>query len=209
MINSVSSIFSSKVCIDIHHQLNKPSFLIVIEDGIKSAIRRLHLENLPSRSYAVSLDTPTSKFSEEEKIQFSRLNHYLDKSNGTGINKRCDLVLFTEMDGIETVYIFDLKSADPDPDAACLQLMNSEIYIKYILELANVFYKKDMSNVKIFKVIGTTRVRKQVSYADTQQREKILRKKTLFNQYNVREICILPEKDYKAFLNFNEIVRLF
>ncbi|ELY2768849.1 hypothetical protein SMC44_004432, partial [Cronobacter malonaticus] len=145
MINSVSSLFSDKVCIAINKRLKHPPYLVLVEDGRFSAIKKLFLLDLPINSYAISLDILCNKFNENEKIQFSRLNHYLDKANSTGINKRCDLVLFTENNGNESVYIFDLKSADPDPEDVCMQLMNSEIYIKYILELAKFFNKKNIS----------------------------------------------------------------
>ncbi|MEM7920026.1 hypothetical protein Q4Q89_19900, partial [Morganella morganii] len=117
----------------------------------------LFLLDLPVNSYAISFDISSSKFNQNEKIQFSRLNHYLDKSNSTGINKRCDLVLFTEDNGIESIYILDLKSSDPDPKDVCMQLVNSEIYIKYILALANFFNAKNISGISFFKVVATTR----------------------------------------------------
>lgn len=209
MINTLSNIFSEKVEVDIHNQLNKPPFLIVTEDGYGSAIKRLSIENLPNRSYAISLDTPSSKFTEDEKVQFERLNHYLDKANGSGINKRCDLVLFVEDEGVEDIYIFDLKSSDPDPVDVCKQLVNSEIYIKYILELAHHFYQKDVSGISIYKAIGTTRVRKRKTYPDPQQRAKLAKKCALFEEHEIKEITILPEKDYKGFLNFSSLSRLF
>ncbi|EPN9382552.1 hypothetical protein ACT47F_001793 [Cronobacter malonaticus] len=209
MINSVSSLFSDKVCIAINKRLKHPPYLVLVEDGRFSAIKKLFLLDLPINSYAISLDILCNKFNENEKIQFSRLNHYLDKANSTGINKRCDLVLFTENNGNESVYIFDLKSADPDPEDVCMQLMNSEIYIKYILELAKFFNKKNISGISFFKVVGTTRVRKQVSYANPELRAKIARKNKLYEQYNIKEVTILPENRCKAKLRFAELARLF
>lgn len=209
MINSVSSLFSDKVCIAINKRLKHPPYLVLVEDGRFSAIKKLFLLDLPINSYAISLDILCNKFNENEKIQFSRLNHYLDKANSTGINKRCDLVLFTENNGNESVYIFDLKSADPDPEDVCMQLMNSEIYIKYILELAKFFNKKNISGISFFKVVGTTRVRKQVSYANPELRAKIARKNKLYEQYNIKEVTILPENRCKAELRFAELARLF
>ncbi|HDU8042931.1 TPA: hypothetical protein RGJ92_004155 [Cronobacter sakazakii] len=209
MINSVSSLFSDKVCIAINKRLKHPPYLVLVEDGRLSAIKKLFLLDLPINSYAISLDILCNKFNENEKIQFSRLNHYLDKANSTGINKRCDLVLFTENNGNESVYIFDLKSADPDPEDVCMQLMNSEIYIKYILELAKFFNKKNISGISFFKVVGTTRVRKQVSYANPELRAKIARKNKLYEQYNIKEVTILPENRCKAKLRFAELARLF
>lgn len=209
MINSVSTIFSDKVSIAINKRLKQPPFLVVVEEGTLSAIKRLYVLNLPVNSYAVSLDVSTTKFSENEKVQFARLNHYLDKSNSSGVNKRCDLVLFTEDNGEECIYIFDLKSSDPDPEDVCKQLVNSEIYIKYILELARFFYKKDISRVSFLKVVGTTRVRKRQTYANEELREKIHRKKKLFDDHNIKEITVLPENNKKGYVNLNDISRLF
>ncbi|MDM6891735.1 hypothetical protein QUG40_24295, partial [Enterobacter cloacae] len=149
-------LLSDKVCVAINKRYANPPFLVVVEDGLKSAIKKLFLFDLPQNSYAISLDISSNKMDEDEKIQFSRLNHYLDKANNLGINKRCDLVLFTEESGVENVYIFDLKSSDPDPEDVCMQLVNSEIYIKYILELAKFFKNKNISGISFFKVVGTT-----------------------------------------------------
>lgn len=209
MINSVSSIINDRICLAINKRLKQPPFLVVVEEGIKSAIKKLYILDLPGNSYAISLDISSSKMSENEKIQFSRLNHYLEKANSKGINKRCDLVLFTEDNGIESVFIFDLKSADPDPQDVCMQLVNSEIYIKYILELAKFYNNKDISGITFYKVVGTTRVRKQVSYANQELRMKIARKNKLYEQYNVKEISLLPENKCKAHLRYSELVRLF
>lgn len=209
MINEVSSILSDKVEIPIHNRLRKPPFIVLIEDGVLSAIKRLYIQDLPSNSYAVSLDVATAKFDDENKTAFSRLNHYLDKSNGIGINKRCDLVLFTEEDGVEIVYIFDLKSSDPDPEDVRDQLVNSELYVKYILGLAGFFYKKDVSGICFHKVIGTTRVRKKVPYANLDLRNKIAKKNKIFSNHNIKEIQILPESKKKGYLRFGELSRLF
>lgn len=209
MINSVASIFNERVGISINNRLSQPPFLVIVEDGKLSAIKKLYLIDLPVNSYAVSLDISSRKFSEAEKIQFSRLNHYLDKANSTGINKRCDLILFTEDKGAESIYIFDLKSADPDPEGVCKQLINSEIYIKYILELVKFFNNKDISKISFNKVVGTTRIRKQVSYANVELREKIVRKKQLYDKYNIKEVAILPESKFKARLRFSDLARLF
>lgn len=209
MIDSVSSIFSPKVKVDIYQRLKQSRFLVIPENGILSSIKKLYLYDLPDNSYAISLDIPVTKFSESEKIQFERLNHYLDKANGLGINKRCDLVLFTEIDGAEGVYIFVLKSSDPDPEDVRNQLVNSEIYIKYILELVKYFYKKDISPIEFHKVIGTTRVRKRVTYANQELRMKLARKNALYEDNNIKEVTVLAGTKQKGTLSFNDIKRLF
>ena len=211
MINSVSSILSEKIETPINKRLNTPPFLVVVEDGKQSDIKRLYLENLPLKSYAISLDIAENKFCGDERAQFLRLNHYLNKSNDKGINKRCDLVLFTEegIDNTESIYIFDLKSSDPDPEEVCMQLVNSEIFIKYILELVKFFNKTDISKVSFYKVVCTTRVRKRVPYANIQLRTKLARKNTFYETYQVKEVTVLPEHNKKARLNFTELSRLF
>lgn len=208
MIRSLSNIFSDKVNIPIQTQDKDNLFLVVVEEGALSAIKRLFLQGLPSNSYAISLDVDTASLSEDDKKIFSRINHYLDKKNKAGINKRCDLVLFTESNGQSSVYIFDLKSSDPEPMDVCNQLSNSEIYIRYILELARFFYNVDVSRITFFKVIATTRVRKRVPYANVELREKVARKKALFDKYNIKEVTVLPDNK-KGYLQFSELSRLF
>ncbi|GKV95436.1 hypothetical protein H2Y56_00480 [Pectobacterium aroidearum] len=209
LIDSVSSIFSRKIAIDIQNGENNIQFLVVVEDAALSAIKRLHLENLPTNSYAVSLDVSITQFSENEKIQFSRLNHYLNKSNDLGINKKCDLVLFTEEQEGERIYIFDLKSSDPDPNDVCNQLANSEIYIKYILELVSFFYKHDTSTVPILKVIGVTRTRKRQVSINEELKAKINKKRVLFEKNKIKEVQIYAEANRKGTLQFNQLSKLF
>lgn len=209
LINSLSDVFNSKVSLKIHNRERAGKFLTIQEDGALSSIRKLFIFDLPVDSFAVSLDVATKKMSDDDSHAFSRLNHYLEKGNGTGINKRCDLVLFTEVDGDKSVYIFDLKSSDPSPDDTCKQLINSEIYIKYIFELIKAFYNEDISAVSFFKVIGTTRVRKMVSSANLELREKIIRKKKLFDSFNIKELRVVPGGNKKGVVSFNEITDLF
>jgi len=208
MIRSLANIFSDKVNVPIQAQDKGDLFLVVVEEGALSSIKRLFLQGLPSNSYAISLDVDSGALSDDDKKAFSRINHYLDKSNSVGINKRCDLVLFTEGEGDGCVYIFDLKSSDPDPIDVCNQLSNSEIYIRYILELARFFYNEDVSRVSFFKVIATTRVRKKVPYANVELRNKLARKNELFDKYNIKEITVLPDNK-KGYLHFSELSRLF
>ena len=186
MIRSLSNIFSDKVNIPIQTQDKDNLFLVVVEEGALSAIKRLFLQGLPSNSYAISLDVDTASLSEDDKKIFSRINHYLDKKNKAGINKR----------------------SDPEPMDVCNQLSNSEIYIRYILELARFFYNVDVSRVTFFKVIATTRVRKRVPYANVELREKVARKKALFDKYNIKEVTVLPDNK-KGYLQFSELSRLF
>ena len=56
MIRSLSNIFSDKVNIPIQTQDKDNLFLVVVEEGALSAIKRLFLQGLPSNSYAISLD---------------------------------------------------------------------------------------------------------------------------------------------------------
>ncbi|MCY2105105.1 hypothetical protein OW765_26270 [Klebsiella pneumoniae] len=79
MIRSLSNIFSDKVNIPIQTQDKDNLFLVVVEEGALSAIKRLFLQGLPSNSYAISLDVDTASLSEDDKKIFSRINHYLDK----------------------------------------------------------------------------------------------------------------------------------
>ncbi|QIZ46585.1 hypothetical protein [Dickeya zeae] len=209
MIDIITSIFSPKVAIDIHNEVNAGcKFLQIDEEGEFSDIKKLTVNNLPDDCFAITLDIPQKNLDDSEKIAYSRLNHYFDKSNSVGLNKKCDLIIFAKLEEEQCVVVFDLKSKDPKPDASAKQLLNSEIYVRYVLDVAATFYDFDISCIKIIKVIGTTRIRKNISHIDIERIEKIKKRKNEFLSCNIKEVKIIKKANNNGVLNFNEMVRL-
>lgn len=210
MINIITSIFNPKVVVELHNDAGEESkFLQITEDGEYSDIKRLFVRNLPNDCFAISLDVPQKKLDDNDKIAYSRLNHYFNKTNSSGLNKKCDLIIFANIDDNEYIVIFDLKSKDPNPEASAKQLMSSEVYVRYVLDVATTFYEFDKSNVKLLKIIGSTRIRKSVSHIDAERIEKVKRRKAAFDSSQIKEVSIIKNANNNGSLNFNEMIRFW
>lgn len=121
------------------------SCLLVKEDGVDAALKRLYVSWVPAGSYVIALDGV--KFSVGGKrhpiSQFSL--HF--KKDCEGINKICD-ALFVHPVGCElNVSLVDLKSYSPSIPDAKKQLDNSEIFVKYISDLLGYHYGRRVGNV--------------------------------------------------------------
>ncbi len=120
--------------------------LTLKENAPESKLAALVIKNLPANVVACSLDNP--------KVG-SQLSPYLNKANGVGINKSCDLVLFWMHEQALKVLLLELKSDKPDLKEARKQLTSSELFIKYLLSLSEHFYPPAVHNVEFIQTIVT------------------------------------------------------
>lgn len=132
--------------------------LILKENSRESKISRLLIKNLPDNCFAFTLDCA-------EKIKgksYSQLSAYLNDSNDKGINKSCDLVImcFKEDINLVEVDLIDLKSDKIKPLRCESQLDNSELFIKYLLDIVSFYYSKNFTPKVRKTIIFTGRSRK-------------------------------------------------
>lgn len=128
--------------------------LIVKEPAVDSKIKKLHISGLSEQSFAFTLDHQPGSSSNR---CFKQLSPYINISNGKGVNKGCDLVLVTQSpDGFWTILLFDIKSDKPKISETEKQLKNSELFLRYIINMLTEYYGIDSGNIKYKKAIVTT-----------------------------------------------------
>jgi len=208
MLESIASILNKDVMIQLSaSQTPNSSFLVVHEEGELSEIKELTIKEIPDDSIAFTLDFSSKKNLKGNSASFSQLSPYLDKGNGDGVNKSCDLVLITRSGGKFTVLMFDQKSKKPDLDLSFLQIENSRVFILYIINVVSLIYGVKISEDDlIFKrAIGTTRVVKTGVNAANYEQEKIRREK--LRQLGMNEVAIKrTSAQEKGWLDYRGIV---
>lgn len=206
MINDLNELFNDDVKLNVQDVEDVGKCIVLTEGGLDASIKKLFICEIPDDIFALTLDVDTKGMDEKKKIIFSRLNHYFNKGNSKGINKRCDLVLFHfSTDGLHVI-IFDLKSSDPDMSSTVYQLKNSQLYIEYVINVLKEFYSLTQT-VFIHKVMGSTRVKKTVTNG-VEKKAKILRDKKLLEENKVKEVFILCKSDKSGKIAFNKLISL-
>ncbi len=155
MLNTIKNIICPDALLDIetHHGCLK-----IKETAPDSALSSLTVEGLPTSSIAFTLDHQLSK----NKSCFKQLSCYLNPS-APYINKGCDAVIIAVFDSKLYISILDMKSKKPKIGDIKAQLNNSEVFVKYIIELIKVHYPDKNTNTPIYcRSFVTTRICKGV-----------------------------------------------
>ncbi|MBP2848363.1 hypothetical protein [Dickeya oryzae] len=161
MLAAIKEIINPEVVINQDIDNNE---LILKEDGADSKISKLYITNIPSDSFAFTLDHQPGGSTNR---WFKQLSPYVAAGNDKGINKGCDLIVLWHKDNAYTALVFDLKSDKPKVDATQKQLDNSELYLKYLLSMIAIHYGIATDSVVIKKAIVTTdnhTIRKRATY---------------------------------------------
>lgn len=204
MINKLRDLLSENIILPIHFRGSLGNFILMKEDGYNSAIKKLIIYGIPDNSIIISLDICTNKMNSQEKLIYSRLNHYLRKECDVGVNKRCDLTIFFEQDDSLHIISIDLKSKDPDIESSAIQLKNSEIYIKYLIELLTSFY--DFNNsVYYYKALIDARSRKKTTNNLTRL-QAIKSFKGVLEKYNIKEISFDKFENQRVLVHFKQFI---
>ena len=152
----------------IHYDTAKKK-LKLKEEGADSKVAELYIEHIPDNALAFTLDYQPKK----DKQKFKQLSLYINSTNDMGVNKGCDLIILWQNAEQKRALVFDLKSDRLKPKDNQKQLDNSELFLKYLLSMAEVHYEIDANGMEIDKAIVTTNarnVRKRTTYqpnADT------------------------------------------
>jgi hypothetical protein len=143
--------------------------LIVKENAQDSKIRRLTILNIDPHSFAFTLDY-SAKPNDRKRFCFKQLSPYFHPENGQGINKGCDLVLFTPFREAWYVLVMDMKSARTHNKQIHLQLHNSELFVKYICTLMSAYYSEvNIPTLNYVKTYTTTKINKNPVFAARQR----------------------------------------
>lgn len=180
-----------KLTCDEHH--NK---LILEESDDASKIKKLHITHFPSNSLAFTLDY---KGVGRHIHCFKQFSSYVNSTNGCGVNKGCDLVVIWEEGGQTFALIFDLKSDKPKLQETSKQLKNSELFVNYLLSLAQEFYETP-SRIVIKKTIVVTderATRKRPTYPPNNKTSQVA---------EYRKEVVSSAKNREAYVSFNQLI---
>ena len=150
MIEKIRNIICPSVILNFE---TDKGILSLKENSTESQLTQLLIEHIPEGSLAFTLDYSTSK-----KPHFQQLSCYLNKAE-KGINKGCDLILIFIKDNKNYILIFDLKSRKPNKADTEIQLMNSKIYIEFLINIVQQHYKINCDNLIFVQRAGVTKPR--------------------------------------------------
>jgi hypothetical protein len=123
----------------------------------------------------------------------------LDKTKEP-INKGCDLVLVLP-EAQKRILILDLKSDRPNLEKTRKQLLNSELYVRYLLTIIYEHYRVDTNTIDFKRAFVTTDPRdvpKSYSYHPKEEQDKASEK---FNK-----VPVTPKGD-EAFVHLGKLLR--
>jgi hypothetical protein len=126
IIDKIKKIINPQVVLNI---CTDNQTLTIKENDPQSKIKKLIIKDIPEDAFAFTLDY---KPKQHDRC-FQQLSCYVNKAT-KGINKGCDLVLMIPQENKEIkILIFDLKSDKPKREETRIQLLNSELYVHYLL----------------------------------------------------------------------------
>lgn len=153
MLAPIRDIINPDVVINYDTSRNR---LKLKEEGADSKVKELFIDHMPVSALAFTLDhQPKGK----ARQYFKQLSLYVSSTNGTGVNKGCDLIILWQEADKKKALVFDLKSDKPNLQATQKQLDNSELFLKYLLGMASIHYGANVEDIEINKAIVITNAR--------------------------------------------------
>ncbi|GAB2189768.1 hypothetical protein MAH1_13760 [Sessilibacter sp. MAH1] len=171
--------------------------LTLKEDGADSKVAELYIKQMPENALAFTLDYQPKK----EKQKYKQLSLYVNSTNDVGVNKRCDLIILWQDAEQKRALVLDLKSDRLKPKDNQKQLDNSELFLKYLLSMAEVHYGIDANGIEVDKAIVTTNarnVRKRATYQPNNET-------ALLGNYKVESVVTNASRT--ASISFRQLTR--
>lgn len=145
--------------------------LLVKESASSSKIKTLKIKHVPVKSIAFTLDYQPRR----DRKFFKQLSCYVNPTCGSGVNKSCDLVVVTDLgENNYDVLVLDIKSDKPSKSETEKQLLNSELFIKYLVDMIQNHCKIDVNKINYLRTIVTTdmkSLRKNPIHGKTERRK--------------------------------------
>ena len=198
LIKKITEIINSDVILK---PCTENQTLTIKEDAPQSKIKKLFINGVPENAIAFTLDYKTRR----NPRCFEQLSCYFNKTSEI-INKGCDLILIApQTDSQWKILIFDLKSDRLKVKETNEQLLNSELFILYLLLILKEYYKIEISNPEFRKTVGTTNERypdKSTSYRpNSNKKESMMNTPPQFKPVHIRLI-----KGDKGYVHLNELL---
>ena len=165
MLEILNNIIHPDSVLPITQTANGQGTLVLKENDEASKIKKLNILDVKQDSFAFTLDHKV-KQTDKKHPCFKQLSSYFHPENNIGINKGCDLVLFTQFRKAWYVLLLDMKSDKPNKSATERQLQNSELFVKYICSLVTAYYPDAiLQKLRYKKTYTITQVRKNPVYS--------------------------------------------
>lgn len=185
MLAAIKEIINPDVVLDI---TTGDKRLTLKEQGADSKLKKLHIQDVPADAFAFTLDHQPGK---RDNRLFKQLSCYVDVGNDKGVNKGCDLILLVPQNGNQwIVLIFDLKSDKPKIEATKKQLLNSELYVRYLMTMVKHHYDVDTNSVEYKRAIVTTAERSVRKTATYQPNERT----PVRDSFHIKAVCVRREE---------------
>jgi len=164
MLESLQKVMLPDVKIDFS---TDDGVLILKENKKESKIKKLYIQSVPEQSFAFTLDYEPKGNSR----WFKQLSCYVNPATDK-INKGCDLVVVTYKNNQWRILILDMKSDKPNISDTTTQLLNSELYVRYIVSMIENHYGIDIRslNINYQRTMITTKIRKGATYKPNEGR---------------------------------------
>lgn len=147
-------------------------------------LQEVIVKGMPENTFAFSLDKKIEISNEEKSKSIKRnlRNEFFNFLQDLPINKGADAIFISLKNNELFILVCEMKSA---PERYTAQLVNSCLFVKYLVELFNTFYSEDKVEIKqldcvLFHISDKILDKQEISRRD----------KRTANQYN-------PPKTYK------------
>ncbi len=110
---------------------------------VNTNLKEVIITNIPDSSFTFSADKKTKACSEKSCKLLPVRNNLLNNSEKNQINKCCDgIIIHNDNNGLHIIF-GELKSSAGGYEN---QLMNSKLFVDYLIQLYNTFHLKDNSS---------------------------------------------------------------
>lgn len=193
MLEAIKNIINPEVVLQI---CNSNQTLTIKENNTNSKINKLHIKGVPEDAFAFTLDYQSKDYPR----CFQQLSCYINKAKDK-VNKGCDLVLLIPKNNDDwQILIFDLKSDKPKKKDTNEQLLNSELYVRYLLSMLEKHDNIDINKVKFKRAIVTTNERnisKNFTYSPN---------KNQYSAETLKKIPVMPNTNNEAYVYLNQLI---
>jgi len=175
IIESVKDIINPKFCLEI----SKDKVVKIILTEPDASLKKVTIYGFDyEKTYAFKLDAK-----DELNIHKTiRISEYLNPNAEKDINRGCDGIIFTYLNGVGYVLICEMKSEIPHKKDYIQQFRNSSLFIKFISYILDEFY-----GINVDFQIRYILFDKKKSYGRTETNRKIVPKK---ESYQDKELYI-------------------
>jgi hypothetical protein len=199
---------------------NKASNLLLKEENNNkiTELQEVTVNEIPANTFVFSLDKKIEVRNEENNKSVKRnlRNEFFNFLQELPINKGADAIFISLKNNELFILVCEMKSA---PEGYTTQLVNSCLFVKYLIELFNTFYSRDKVEIKqlacvLFHVHISDKIidKQEISRRDIKQLnkytpQKVYKRESLVN-HNF-EVIKVPFENHKwNYISWNNLINM-